>query len=282
MVDFHSHSTASDGMLTPSALVALAFRRGLTALALTDHDTVAGLDEASMACRRLGLRFVPGIELEVDYEGGEFHLLGLGLRQWSSGWVDGLEAIQGSRLARNRRMFAKMTEAGIKGEYSEIEALAAGGQVGRPHFARFLVNRGKVETIQEAFTHFLGRGQLFHEAKAAFSLADALSMIHEAGGLAILAHPKTLRIAINSLPARLEEWKRDGLDGLEAWHPGAEPRVARRYEAMARTAGLKVSAGSDYHGDNRPDRQLGLTSGGNLIDERFWDYLFADREAVVS
>ncbi len=258
MVDFHSHSTASDGLLAPRALVELASRRGLKALALTDHDTVDGLNEASTTCREYGLAFVPGIELEVDYEGGEFHLLGLGLQHWSGGWTRRLKEVQQMRTVRNQRIFARMQEAGISGHYADVEALAGGGQVGRPHFARFLVERGKVETIQDAFTHFLGRGQLFHEAKAAFPLDEAIAMLHEAGGLAFLAHPKTLRVSVGTLTALLRQWKQEGLDGLEAWHPGAELRVARRYEAVARELGLKVSAGSDFHGDTRPDRQCGL------------------------
>ena len=165
MVDLHSHSTASDGRLSPGELVELAASRRLTALALTDHDTVAGLDEAADACASRGLRFVPGIELEVETDTGEFHLLGLGFQQWKTGWIEGLWELQGLREARNQRIFEKMGEAGIRADYGEILELAGGGQVGRPHFARFLVNRGTVKTLQDAFTHFLGRGQLFFEKK---------------------------------------------------------------------------------------------------------------------
>jgi len=274
MVDLHSHSTASDGRLTPSELVALAASRRLSALALTDHDTVSGLSEASEACQARGIRFVPGIELEVEAESGEFHLLGLGLNQWTTGWVAGLDELQNLRDIRNRRIFTKMQEAGILGDYEEIQELAVGGQVGRPHFARFLVNRGKVNSIQDAFTHFLARGQLFYEKKAALPLERALTLVHAAGALAILAHPFSLQMKIQDLEAKLGEWKEMGLDGIEAWHPGAEPRQCKRLEGLAARWGLKVSAGSDFHGDNRPDRKLGLTSGGRPIDPRFLEELF--------
>jgi predicted metal-dependent phosphoesterase TrpH len=274
MVDLHSHSTASDGRLSPSALVSLAASRGLTALALTDHDTVAGLSEAQEACRAQGLRFVPGIELEVESDSGEFHLLGLGLTAWKSIWDEGLKDLQAKRDERNRRIFSRMTEAGIRGDYEEVKALASGGQVGRPHFARFLVARGKVKTIQDAFTHFLGRGQLFFEKKVALTLEQALVLIHAGGGLAIIAHPMSLQLSLAELEEKLGEWQAMGLDGLEAWHPGTEPRSCRRLEGLAARWGLKISAGSDFHGDNRPERKLGLTAGGRPIDSQILEELF--------
>jgi len=274
MVDLHSHSTASDGRLAPAALVALAASRKLRALALTDHDTVAGLAEAQGACEAHGLRFVPGIELEVETETGEFHLLGLGLTQWKGGWVEGLAELQAMREERNLRIFAKMNEAGIRGDYEEVRALAGGGQVGRPHFARFLVARGKVDTIQDAFTHFLGRGQLFYEKKAALPVDRAIALVHAGGGLAIVAHPLSLQLNFNSLEEKLGQWKEVGLDGLEAWHPGAEPRQCRRLEGLAARWGLKVTAGSDFHGENRPDRHLGQTAGGRPIDDHFLEELW--------
>lgn len=275
MVDLHSHSTASDGRLSPSDLVALAASRGLKALALTDHDTVAGLAEAQEACRTRGIRFIGGIEIEVETDSGEFHLLGLGLTQWDSAWARGLEELQARRQERNHKIFAKMADAGIRGDYDDILALAGGGQVGRPHFARYLVNRGKVDTIQDAFTHFLGRGQLFYEKKAALPLERALELVHAGGGLAIVAHPVSLQLGFSALEERLGQWKDQGLDGLEAWHPGAEPRVCRRLEKLAARWNLKVSAGSDFHGENRPDRHLGLTSGGRPIDDSILEGLFA-------
>jgi len=275
MVDLHSHSTASDGRLSPTGLVELAASRRLTALALTDHDTVAGLEEAAEACRACGLRFVPGIELEVESETGEFHLLGLGFDQWTHGWIDGLRELQALRETRNRRIVTKMVEAGISVEYEEIQALSGDGQMGRPHFARFLVNRGKVGTIQEAFNHFLAKGQLFYEKKAALPLDRAVALVHAGGGLAIVAHPMSLQMKFPELEDNLGKWKALGLDGLEAWHPGTEPRYCKRLEGLAVRWGLRISAGSDFHGENRPDRHLGLTSGGRPIDPRFLEELFA-------
>jgi predicted metal-dependent phosphoesterase TrpH len=276
MVDFHAHSTASDGTLTPTALAELAHARGLSALTLTDHDTVAGLDEAQRACRERGLLFLGGIELEIAWESGEFHLLGLGLRQWTSGWVNTLQDLQRLRAERNHKIFDLMQQAGITGGYDQVERLAQGGQVGRPHFARFLVERGKVDSVQDAFTHFLGRGRQFHVPRAGLKLTSAIATLHEAGALAVVAHPKTLQVSMPHLGQLMHDWKALGMDGVEAWHPSAEPRVARRIEAMAGSAGLKVSAGSDFHGATRPDRNLGLTSGGVPIDAEYLERLFPD------
>jgi len=275
MVDLHSHSTASDGRLTPTELVDLAASRGLTALALTDHDTVAGLTEAAQACLAQGLRFVPGIELEVESDSGEFHLLGLGFGQWTTGWTSGLKELQDLREVRNQRILEKMKDAGIKADYAEIQDLAGGGQVGRPHFARFLVSRGKVKSIQDAFTHFLGRGQLFFEKKAALPVERAIALVHAGGALAVVAHPMSLQMNFAELEAKLGDWKDQGLDGIEAWHPGAEPRHCKRLEGLAHRWGLKITAGSDFHGDNRPDRRLGLTAGGRPIGPEFLEELFA-------
>jgi len=275
MIDLHSHSTASDGRLSPTDLVSLAVSRRLTALALTDHDTVAGLSEAALACSAQGVQFVPGIELEVEIESGEFHMLGLGLSQWETGWISGLEELQSMRDERNQKIFLKMTDAGIRGDYKEIKNLAQGGQVGRPHFAQFLVERGKVKTIQDAFTHFLGRGQLFYEKKAALSVEQAIALIHSGGGLAIVAHPMSLQLSFVEMEEKFGEWQQLGLDGIEAWHPGTQPRYCRRLEGLAARWGLKVTAGSDFHGDHRPDRKLGLTSGGRPIEPVFLEELFS-------
>lgn len=280
MIDLHTHSTASDGQFSPRDLAEKAFREGLTALALTDHDTTAGLAEAGQACAARGIRFLGGIEVEIEWEAGEFHLLGLDLKN-PEALGDALTDLQDRRLQRNRKIFALMQEAGLKGDYSEVEALAAGGQVGRPHFARFLVQRGKVESIQDAFTHFLGKGGTFYQKKAGLDLAQAIDLIHSAGGLALVAHPMSLYLSFTKLGEKLAEWKTLGLDGIEAWHPGAQPRECRRLEKLAREAGLKMSAGSDFHGDNRPDRRLGHTSGGQPISEKILEGLLAETGASV-
>lgn len=278
MVDLHTHSTASDGLLTPTALADLAHREGLTALALTDHDTTAGLAEATLACEKWGIRLVPGIELDIEWETGEFHLLGLGLTQ-TAPLEETIVDLQRRRHERNLHIFSLMQDAGLKGDYQEVQDLAGGGQVGRPHFARYLVQKGKVDSVQGAFNHFLGKGCLFYVKKAGLDFSTALGVIHQCGGLAVMAHPLSLYLSFTKLEEYLGPWKDQGLDGIEAWHPGATRKDCQRLEALAQGLGLKVSAGSDFHGDNRKDRRLGHTAGDQAIDEEIFNQLFAGEVA---
>ncbi|NNM68254.1 MAG: PHP domain-containing protein [Spirochaetales bacterium] len=273
MIDLHTHSTASDGRLDPTSLVELAHKTGLTLLALTDHDTTAGLDEAAQACQRHAISFIPGIEWEINNPNGEFHLLGLGLKNWSGGFALAVDKIQKLRHDRNQKIFARMLSAGLKGDYSEVEELAQGGQIGRPHFARFLVARGKVSSVQDAFNQFLGRGKLFWEPKVGLDFDEAIELIHSAGGQAVIAHPLSLALPWASLEEQLLLFKSRGLDGLEAWHPSASVGACRRLEEMAQRLNLIVTAGSDFHGGNRPDRRLGFTAGKRPIDCKFADFL---------
>lgn len=270
MIDLHSHSTASDGRLSPRELVLLAARDGLKALALTDHDTIAGWDDAERSARETGLVFVPGVEIEIESPTGEFHLLALGLSRSCPDLEAELGRLRESREERNLKIFQKMKEAGVSGEYAEVVESALGGVVGRPHLARFLVQKGRVASVKEAFDKFLGRGQMFYEKKAGLDLARALELVHRAGGIALVAHPLSLYLSLAKLEERFTEWKDLGLDGLEAYHPGAPLAKCQQLEDLGRRLGLRISAGSDFHGDNRPDRRLGHTSGGRPIGDEFY------------
>lgn len=275
MIELHAHSTASDGHLTPRQLVQTAFDQGLEMAALTDHDTVAGLEEGQKMARELGILFLPGIEIEINFRPGEFHLLGLGLQDW--GGMEGVLAqVLEKRRDRNLRIFAKMQEAGIPGTWEEIQALAEGGTLGRPHFARHLIQVGKAKSVVAAFEKYLGADRPFYVPKEGLDLPDALELIHKAGGKAVLAHPSSLYLSPPKVSELLDQWALLGLDGVEAYHPGFTANKGRRWETMAREKGLAVTAGSDFHGDKRPGRKLGRTSDGKVIEERFIEGLFPD------
>lgn len=269
MIDLHTHSTASDGTLTPTQLVDLARREGLEAIALTDHDTVDGLDEARAAADDRGITFVAGIELEVDWQPGVFHMLGLGLVSWSGPLKSRLERVRQYRTERNLRMVDRMQQAGIKIEYGELVEIAGHATVGRPHFAHALREKGVVSTHQEAFDRLIGNGRPFYEKKKALSVGKACSAIHAAGGLAIMAHPNTLSVGWEEMRRTLHRFKHEGLDGIEAYHPNNTLSDAHRFVAVAEELGLIVSAGSDFHGPRRTNRRLGHSSGGVAIDSRF-------------
>ena len=280
MIDLHTHSTASDGDLTPCALMQEAAKRGVSAIALTDHDTINGLEEAAGAAGKLGIRFIPGIELQIVWNedsGGEFHLLGLGIRRPSAGFKAAVEELARRREERNLTIVDKMNKAGLSVSYDEISALVnRPGQrhsIGRPHFAAFLVNRKIVKNREQAFARYLGRGRPFYMPKAGLEFERAQAVIRESGGIAVLAHPMSLYVAWGRLPALMENLKERGLDGLEAWHPTAKVSACRRLEELGKKLGLYITAGSDFHGEARPDRKLGLTAGGERIADTLLEAL---------
>jgi predicted metal-dependent phosphoesterase TrpH len=271
MIDLHTHSTASDGSFSPSALIAEAVKRGLSAIALTDHDTIGGLNEAAKAAKENGIRFIPGIELEIAWgQNGEFHLLALGLGELKSEFVTALEELARRRLDRNLEIIDRMNEAGIDVSYDDISNRADGhSSIGRPHFAAFLAKKKLVKNSSQAFSRYLGKGKPFYIPKTGLEFELALKIIHGSGGLAVLAHPMSLYVAWGKLPDLIESYKEKGLDGIEAWHPSANVSSCKRLEELGRKLGLYITAGSDFHGEVRRDRKLGFTAGGRKIDDSF-------------
>ncbi|GHV84952.1 phosphatase [Spirochaetia bacterium] len=290
MIDLHTHSSASDGDLKPAALVEKAALQGLQALALTDHDTIAGLAEAKKAAASRKIRLIPGVELEINGSqpefptiNGEFHLLGLGIEHPTETFLQTLGNLTEGRERRNQQMVEKMRAAGINADYAEIKAFAGGGTgkagsgaeplVGRPHFGAFLISRKIVKNQEQAFKRWLGKGRPFYVPKTGLPFATAARLIHEAGGLAVLAHPLSLYVAWGRLPGLLAALKEQGLDGIEAWHPTAKVKACKRLEELGRSLDLRITAGSDFHGSARPERKLGFTAGDRQIGDEFLGFL---------
>ena len=265
LIDLHTHSTASDGSLSPASLIDEAEKKGVSVLALTDHDSINGLKEASLAARQRGISFIPGIELEINNTGGQFHLLGLGLNQPSPAFITAVIDIARRREERNLEIVKKMNEAGIALSYDEIKV--EGKSVGRPHFAEYLTKHKIVKNREQAFKRYLGKGKPFYIPKTGLDFDEAVRLIHESGGIAVLAHPMSLYIAWGKLPAYIKTLKEKGLDGLEAWHPAAKVSSCKRLRDLGNKLDLCITAGSDFHGESRPDRKLGITAGGKKIDE---------------
>ncbi|MDR0879017.1 MAG: PHP domain-containing protein [Treponema sp.] len=285
MVDLHTHSNASDGDLSPGALIREAVKRGLSAIALTDHDTINGLESARNEAQKLGIRFIPGIEIEIKWRappagsgeanssvsgtgpGGEFHLLGLGISRPSPAFLAAIAELSRLREARNREILEKMRELSIEADYEDIKALSGGHSVGRPHFASLLVNRKIVKTREQAFARYLGAGKPLYVPKEGLEFEKAAAIITESGGIPVLAHPMSLYVAWGRLPGLIQELQTRGLMGIEAWHPTAKVRSCKRLEEIGKSLGLFITAGSDFHGSVRPDRRLGLTTGGREIED---------------
>jgi predicted metal-dependent phosphoesterase TrpH len=275
VIDLHTHSTASDGSLSPARLVALAAEQGLTALALTDHDSVGGLEEAAAAAASAApLRFIRGVEIEIAFDPGEFHLLGLGLGPIGAELSEALARLYAAREDRNGRILERAREAGIAVTMDELRMIAGDGALGRPHIAQLLVERKAVKTRQQAFDLYLGKGRPWYEPKETLSLEEAIRLVKGTGGLAVAAHPLSLFVSWGRLETIMDEWKEAGVDGIEAYHPAAKLGQCKRLERMARERGLLVTAGSDFHGDIRPERKLGRTAGNLVIEDRYLEELW--------
>jgi 3',5'-nucleoside bisphosphate phosphatase len=274
MIDLHTHSTASDGSLTPEKLVERAVVLGLKALALTDHDTLAGIARATARAREMGLLLVPGVEIEIERETGEFHLLGLALTGNRAGLEAALLRVQEARRNRNARMVEKFQRAGIPVTMEELKAIAGEEIVSRAHFARLLVQKKVVSSIDSAFKRFIGKGMEFYEPRACLPLREATSLIREAGGVAAIAHPISLGIHGPALRTYIQACWDQGVSGIEAWHPNHSTKECHRYERMAARLGMIVTGGSDFHGEHLPQRRLGFTAEGREIPDALLDSLF--------
>ncbi len=280
MIDLHTHSSASDGSLSPSGLIDAAASVGLSALALTDHDTIDGIEEAALAAKLKNITFIPGVELSIRWEPGEFHLLGLGLTRTSDSFKEALNELNILREKRNREILEKMNELGIDVQYEDIKALSKGKIIGRPHFAALLVNRKIVKKREQAFDKYLAKNRPFYVPKQGLDLERAIHIIKESGGIPVLAHPLSLYVSWGKLPDLLKSFQEKGIEGIEAWHPAAKARACKRLEELGRKMNLHITAGSDFHGEPRLDRKLGITAGNRKIEDSFLE-IFPEKKAQL-
>lgn len=243
-VDLHLHSTASDGTLAPGEIVKRAHAQGLSAIALTDHDSVSGIEEALMTGDDLGITVIPGLEMSSEYGGRDVHILGYFMDCSSQRLLEELTVLRESRLERAKTMVDKLASLGLEIDYGEVRALTQGGAIGRPHVAQILVRHGLVKDIGTAFKLYIGRDGPGYVAKHVLSPADVISLIHEAGGVTSLAHPGLSHIGEDMLL----DLKAQGLDAVEVWHTDHSDADRNTYLELAARVGLLVTGGSDCHG----------------------------------
>ncbi len=278
-IDLHTHSTASDGSYKPAEVVRLAKEAGLVAISLTDHDTIDGLPEALAAGAELGVEVIPGVEISAEFAGGDsMHILGYFL-DYADGRLDQrLARLKKARAQRNPKIVAKLNALGIPITYEQVEALSGGGQVGRPHIARVLLEGGYVRTFQEAFDLYLRKGGLAFVPKFRFPPAEALAMIREAKGIPVLAHPFTLGLTGAALKDLVKGLKSQGLAGLEVFYSEHSREQEVQYLALARDLDLLITGGSDFHGLNKPEVSLGRFRSQNRLTYELLASLKAWRE----
>ena len=263
-IDLHAHTTASDGSLSPTELVRKAAAEGLSALAVTDHDTIAGLSEARDEAKRAGIELVSGMELSVKWDEGTFHLLGY-LFEEGPGLAEGLAKLQALRHDRNLRMVAKMIDLGVGITYDEVVAESGGGQVGRPHMAKALIKKGHAASVHDAFEKLLRRGKPAYVVVDRLEPEDAFSLVRRAGGVPVVAHPYQLKLKDAELEARVAEWKKSGLGGIEVQHSSHDASRQSFLDGLAKRHDLAATGGSDFHGETKPEVQLGRAGGGARI-----------------
>ncbi|MEQ1689981.1 MAG: PHP domain-containing protein [Gemmatimonas sp.] len=254
-VDLQVHTTASDGALPPAQVVDAAHAANLVAIAITDHDTVDGLAEATEAGARRGVRIVPGVELSTHFGGEELHLLGLHLSN-TDAMRSALEQFQHDRVVRAEQIVATLNRLGVPVTVDAVLREAGPGAVGRPHIARAMIAGGWVRDFREAFDRWLGFGRQAYVDKPRFDVVDGIALVHRAGGLAIWAHPGDSASA-----ARVATLAAAGLDGVEVLHPGHPPVIQQKLFSIVEAAGLLPSGGSDWHGTHEGPRRL----GGQLV-----------------
>ena len=250
-VDLHTHSTASDGVLPPDRVVAAAHAAGISALALTDHDTVAGIPLAAVAGEALGVRVVPGVELSAHDGNREIHILALHVTR--HGLLESrLEFFREGRRQRSVQIVERLKELGLDVTVEMVMDEAGDAAVGRPHIARAMIRAGSARDFRDAFDRYLGAGRPAFVAKQRLEVADAIAIAHEAGALAIWAHPGS-----DGRRARLEPLVALGLDGVEVRHPGHMVEDVNRLSALTDFFGLVPSGGSDWHGLAEGPRTIG-------------------------
>ena len=258
-IDLHTHTTCSDGILTPTELIQEAKEAGLDVIAVTDHDTTAGLDEASEVCERLGLRLIPGIELSVFAMDREVHVLGFFLDRASQALQSFLDEQREARVGRIYKMLEKLKAIGVDIPPDDVVVEGKKGTLGRPHVARALVKHGYIKEEDQAFHKYIGRDQPGYVPRVKVSAPEGIQKLREAGAVPVLAHP-----GLYGKVGVVEHMLEAGIQGIEAYHPDHTDAAAGRFVELAEEKGLVVTGGSDYHGRQR-GRRFGL--GGIAVPE---------------
>ncbi len=270
--DLHMHSTASDGVYTPEALMNLAADLGYTHVALTDHDSTAGIPLALEAAKRRGMQLIPGVELSCGAQ-KEIHVLGYGFDPENAALRAFCEARAAQREARAEAMVQRLCELGKPIEMKRVRELAR-GVIARPHVARALVEAGYVTSVADAFDRYLKPGRPAYVPKEDVKVAEAVRLIAQAGGIAVLAHPMELKMGETQLESLIGEWRSQGLSGVEVYHPSAQNNHAAFLHNLARREGMLVTGGSDFHGE-----AVRKSSIGEGLDR--WKTMESDMQALL-
>lgn len=281
-VDLHVHSNRSDGSLSPSDLVLEAKKKGLCAFALTDHDTVDGIDEALLAAQDSGITLIPGIELSTEYEGKDIHIVGLLIDKEEPDFREKLQKFVDSRTERNQKMCQKLTDAGLPLTCEELQAEFPDSVITRAHYAQILLKKGYIKSLKEAFDRYIGdRGPCFVPRKK-ITPEDGVRLILSAKGIPILAHPLLYGMGDERLQCLIDRLKEAGLVGMEVIYSTYTPSEEAQMRKLARENGLLPSGGSDFHGKAKPGLSMGDGYGRLHVPEEILTALQKRREEMFA
>lgn len=262
-IDLHTHSHASDGTLSPAELIRLASEKGLKILSLTDHDTVGGLAEAEEASRKYGIRFIPGLELSIDWPEGDFHLLGYMMDYHNQDLHDTLHSIRENREKRIYLMIEDLKKNGFDLSIEEVTGSSENGSLGKPHIARALIKKGYGENFDDIFKNFMIEGKPGYVPKKKITVEMAFDLLLDAGGFPVLAHPQSLNMDTPKFELMIKDLIDQGLAGIECYSSIHSLEEVLYYKSVAKEYGLTITGGSDFHGDN--NAELGFYGPGRAI-----------------
>ena len=263
-IDLHTHSNCSDGSMTPTELVRHAAERNIKAIALSDHDTIAGIDEAIEAGKKYGVEIVPAIEFSVQ-SATETHILGFYIDHKSEVLAKALEKINAVRWQRTVNTCENLQRLGFDVTMDEALAIAPSGLIGRAHFARILMEKGYVASVKEGFDKYLANGRPAYDGTQALTAREAVELINEIGGVAFVAHPHLIRLSDSDLRAFLSELKEVGLCGIEGYYNEYTPEMQEYFQSLAKELSLEISGGTDYHAKMKPHIEIGIGQGDMKI-----------------
>ncbi len=267
LVDLHVHTTFSDGTFIPRKVVKYAIKRGLKAIAITDHDTIDGNEEATAEGKIFGFEVIPGIEISVGSKYGSMHILGYYIDWRNELLRTRLREVAQFRRERNFTIIERLKALGMMVEYSEVKRIAEVGSIGRPHFAQLLLEKGYAKSIKEAFEKYLRRGAPAYVEKKRITPAEGISLIKKAGGVAVLAHPVSLEI---SNPKELENVLKElidlGIEGIEVYYSTHTPEETAKFKKLAERHGLLITGGTDFHGEAKPEIEIGVGMGNMKVE----------------
>jgi predicted metal-dependent phosphoesterase TrpH len=272
-IDLHLHTTHSDGSFSTREVMTFAKQAGVTALAITDHDIVAGIAEATAIGTELGIEVVPGVEISSRLGESELHILGYFLNWTDPLLAQRLSSLRDSRHTRNPKIVQRLNELGIPITYEEVRALAGTESVGRPHIARLLMEKKFVTSAKEAFDRYLANGRPAFVDRELPEPAEAVQWIREAGGVPVLAHPTWVRTSADGLRTLVRDLKVTGLGGIEVHYSTHTPSQTTEYLELAKQCDLVVTGGSDFHGVTKPDIEVGIGRGQLKVSEKLLDPL---------